>query len=211
MSKAFFESFDHGVGALDHTWGNGIDTSVKGQVTIRGDSGIMEKPWGKAAGHGYGTFSVKAKMSADVQGPAALLWPGDDRWPGPEYDIVEVIHGKAYGTVHWNNNGRDAYTTRTFHGVDETKVHTYTLDWKPGKIAYYVDGKWMGEVKHNIGKDHANGGVDSVFSIMNRDFESKHSFITAYEVSYKPHGGSRLEAEPIEEGSWSNAKDYDFA
>ena len=41
MSSGFFESFDNGVGALNHTWGN-IDTSVRGQVTLTGDSGMME-------------------------------------------------------------------------------------------------------------------------------------------------------------------------
>ncbi|WP_431270729.1 hypothetical protein [Dankookia sp. P2] len=46
MSSYFSESFNNGVGALSHTWGNGIDTSVRGQVTISGNSGIMENPWG---------------------------------------------------------------------------------------------------------------------------------------------------------------------
>jgi len=107
----FYEGFDNGVGALHHTWNSGNIETGGGQLTLHGDAGAMQQPWGKDAGQGYGYYEVTAKMSADVQGPAALLWPGDDKWPGPEYDIVEVINGHPYGTVHWNN-------------VDETQKHT---------------------------------------------------------------------------------------
>ena len=183
----FHESFDHGVGKLNHTWGN-VDTSVSGQITLRGNSGAMQKPGNASAGEGYGRWEVTAKMSADVQGPAALLWPGNDKWPGPEYDIVEVIHGRPYGTVHWSNNGKDAYKSTYWNHIDETKKHTYAIDWKPGEIDFYVDGKYVGGFDDHIGKDYAHGGVDMVMSVMNRGFESKDAFITVYDVSYKPHG-----------------------
>lgn len=185
MNSGFYESFDNGVGILNHTWGR-VDTSVDGQITLRGNSGAMQAPTGASAGGGYGHYEVTAKMSANSQGPAALLWPGNDKWPGPEYDIVEVINGHPYGTVHWNNNGRDAYQTTHWYQIDETKVHTYAIDWKPGEIDYFVDGKWVGGFDTHVGKDFAHGGIDEVLSVMNRDFENPNSFMTVYSVSYKP-------------------------
>src|SRR3954466_10316376 len=105
MSSYFSESFDNGIGALNHTWGNGIDTSVRGQVTISGNSGIMENPGGASAGHGYGSYSITASMSGHATGPAALLWPGNDKWPGPEMDLAEFIGGRPYGTMHFRGSG----------------------------------------------------------------------------------------------------------
>jgi Glycosyl hydrolases family 16 len=181
----FYESFDNGVGMLNNTWGD-VDTSVRGQITLRGNAGAMQHTGGNDAGNGYGRYEVTAKMSADSQGPAALLWPGNDKWPGPEYDIVEVINGHPYGTVHWNNGGRDAYQTTHWNNIDETQKHTYALDWQPGRIDYYVDGKYMGGFSDHIGKDAAHGGVNEVLSVMNRDFEDHNAFITVYDVKYTP-------------------------
>jgi hypothetical protein len=184
----FVESFDNGVGALNHIWGNAnIDTSVRGQVTISGASGgIMEKPSGASAGHGYGTYEVVAQLHGDTEGSAALLWPGNDKWPGPEYDIVEVIHGRAYGTAHFESGGGDRYNVVNFDGIDESQTHTYTLDWQPGSITYYVDGQRMGSITEGVGADHAHGGVNEVIGLMNR---SQGTSMTVHEVSYTASGG----------------------
>lgn len=188
MSSYFFESFDNGIGALNHTWGRGIDTSVRGQVTVSGDSGIMERPWGAAAGHGYGTYSITLSMRGDAPGPAALLWPGDDKWPGPEYDIAEIINGRAYGTMHFRGaDGSDVYGSVFYNGLDESKVHTYTLDWQPGSITFSVDGKVYGGFTDNVGRDFDHGGINEVFGIMNRGSGTS---ITVYELSYTPSGSS---------------------
>jgi beta-glucanase (GH16 family) len=184
----FVESFDNGIGALNHVWGNAnIDTSVRGQVTLSGATGgIMEKPSGAAAGHGYGSYEVVAELHGDTEGSAALLWPGNDRWPGPEYDIVEVINGRAYGAVHFESGGGDRYNVVNFNGIDESRTHTYTLDWQPGSITYYVDGAYMGSVTEGVGADFAHGGVNEVFGLMNR---SNATSMTVYEVSYTASGG----------------------
>lgn len=200
MSSYFSESFDNGIGALNHTWGNGIDTSVRGQVTVSGNSGIMEKPWGAAAGHGYGTYSITLSMSGNAEGPAALLWPGDDKWPGPEYDIAEFIHGRPYGTMHFNSNGNDVYGSIYYDGVDASKVHTYSLDWQPGRLTFSVDGRVYGGFSDNVGRDYDHGGINEVFSIMNRGSGTS---ITVYELSYSPSGGggSAVQAEVTTTGS----------
>jgi beta-glucanase (GH16 family) len=178
---SFEESFDNGLGALSHTWTDGghIDTG-SGQVTLKGEAIAMMHPGGSDTGFGYGKYEFEASMSPDQKGPAILLWPGDDKWPGPEYDIVEVIDGHAYGAVHWNDNGHDAYTTRTFDGVDESQTHTYGITWQEGRIDYYVDGQHYGSVTENVGNDHAHGGVNMVPSIMSGgDAE-----LTVYKFTY---------------------------
>jgi beta-glucanase (GH16 family) len=186
MSSYFSESFNNGIGALNHTWGNGIDTSVRGQVTIKGDSGIMENPWGAAAGHGYGTYSITASLSGHAAGPAGLLWPGNDVWPGPEMDLVEFIGGGPYGTMHFNGGGSDVYGSVYYGGVDESKVHTYTLDWQPGRVTFSVDGRVYGGFSDNVSRDYDHGGINEVFGIMNRGGGTS---ITVYDVSYSPSGG----------------------
>ena len=211
MSSYFSESFDNGVGALNHTWGNGIDTSVRGQVTVSGNSGIMEAPWGSAAGHGYGTYSITASLKGDTAGPAALLWPGNDKWPGPEFDLAEIINGRAYGTMHFKgSDGNDVYGSIFYNGLDESKAHTYTLDWQPGSLTFSVDGHVYGGFSDNVGRDFDHGGINEVFSIMNRGGGTS---ITVYDVSYSPSGGgggggggSAVQAEVTTSGSSTAAE-----
>lgn len=174
----FSESFNNGLGSFDHTWGS-ADTSKSGQVTLRGNSGVMmDNPTHKSMGTGYGYYEVKASMSADKAGPAVVLWPGDDVWPGTEIDMVEVIHGRAYGAMHWDAGG-DRYDTVNFNGVDETKVHTYGVEWEAGRVTYSVDGRVMGSIDHNVGRDHAHGGTDVVMSLMNG---SNDTHLTVYDT-----------------------------
>ena len=184
MADTFSESFNHGLGALNHTWGN-VDTSIAGQVTVSGSSsGIMEHPSGAAAGHGYGEYSFTLSMSGDAQGPAALLWPGNDKWPGPEFDVAEFIDGHVYGTVHSaGHDGGDQYECVTYDGINASDKHTYTLDWEPGKITFGVDGHTYGSVGDNVGADFAHGGVNEVIGVNNMDSDTS---ITLYEVSYTP-------------------------
>lgn len=206
MSGYFHESFDNGIGALNHTWGRDFDTSVRGQVTVGGDSGMMERPWGAAAGHGYGTYTITAKLNGYEAGPAGLLWPGDDVWPGPEMDIIEYINDHGYSAQHWRgSNGGDAYRTIEYWGVDVGQTHTYWLDWQPGKVTVGVDGRTFGSYTENVARDYDNGGVNMTMSIMNRNPATS---ITVYDVSYSPSGGgSWIEAEQTESGNW-NAADW---
>lgn len=176
----FHESFDNGVGKLNHKWGN-IDTSVDGQVTLRGYSGMMERPSGDSAGHGYGTYEITASLKGNQQGPAALLWPGNDKWPGQEVDLVEIHHGNPYGTAHHEKaNGGDGYRTVDYD-IDESGVHTYKVVWEPGKLTYSVDGQEVGEITKNVTADHAHGGVDLVFGALNIN---PNTSITVYDMKY---------------------------
>ena len=104
----------------------------------------------------YGRVEIHAKIDAGKgTGPAMLLWPFDNRWP-PEIDIAETPDGQrksVWFTNHWPGaSGEDQQNSKQFKSIDSTPFdtqgrlydgtawHTYTIDWLPGKIIYYLDG-----------------------------------------------------------------------
>ena len=189
-APAFVESFDSGVGALSHTWGDTskIDTGVPGEVTVSGTAGFMEWPSGPDAGHGYGTFEMVAKLSGDKPGPALVLWPADDRWPGQEFDLGEILEdGRPYLTTHWaDGNGDNAYDSHVADGVDESRWHTWAVRWEPGRLTYTVDGVVVGEDTEHVPADFAHGGENDVFGGMNRPGDD--TSLTLGEIRWTPLG-----------------------
>ena len=62
-----------------------------------------------------------------------------------EIDCMEVMGqetNKAYGTIHYGNPHSESQGTYTIKdGADfSDDFHTFTCDWEPGKITWYVDG-----------------------------------------------------------------------
>ncbi|GEN52211.1 carbohydrate binding domain-containing protein [Halobacillus faecis] len=101
----------------------------------------------------YGKFEAKMKLP-EGQGfwPAFWMMPEDDvygPWPtSGEIDIMEAAGGDTSnigGAIHygeeWPNN---TYTAKDYHfseGEDFTDYHTYSVEWEPGEIRWYVDGE----------------------------------------------------------------------
>ncbi|MGR9049503.1 carbohydrate binding domain-containing protein [Halobacillus faecis] len=101
----------------------------------------------------YGKFEAKMKLP-EGQGfwPAFWMMPENDvygPWPtSGEIDIMEAAGGDTSnigGTIHygeeWPNN---TYTGKEYHfpeGEDFTDYHTYSVEWEPGEIRWYVDGE----------------------------------------------------------------------
>ncbi len=197
MADSFYESFDNGTGALTHNWAGNIDTSVPGQITLRGHSGVIEFPGGKDAGHGFGQYYATAKLEGDQfgygAGPAVLLWPSDDRWPGTELDFVEVRpDGTAFGTAHRNDNGGDWYRAFNYGGLDESQIHTYGINWQADRVSFSVDGRDVETVWMDT-RDAAHGGVNNVIGVMNLNDSTS---VTLYDVSYTPSGGESSPSRP---------------
>ena len=185
MADSFYESFDNGAGQLTHHWSGNVDTSVRGQITLTDYSGVMERPWGKDFGHGYGQYYVTAKVEGDDVGPAALLWPSDDKWPGVELDFIETLwDGRPYGTAH-KDAGYDWYDSVFYGGLDESQVHTYGINWQADRITFSVDGVDRGTIWTDT-KDAAHGGSNVVFGVMNKNDDTA---ITVYDMAYTPNGG----------------------
>lgn len=98
----------------------------------------------------YGLFEVRAKVPAG-QGylPAFWMMPTDEniygQWPRcGEIDIMEVMGqetDKLYGTIHYGNPHSESQGT---HLLTEDNFadnfHTFSCEWEPGKISWYIDG-----------------------------------------------------------------------
>lgn len=183
-------TFDDGwqtIGDIYHA-----DTSVPGQVTLASDMTLghsMFKEWsdGPASGHGYGTYTFVAKLDGYLAGPGIVLWPGDDKWPGPEIDLAELMPdwtGRQYGTMHWDGGGYDDYYSQLYPGyVEPGVVHTYQMTWAPGKVTMTVDGEHKIDWSVNVPADYAHGGVNLTLGAINLNLDTS---ITVYDIKYDP-------------------------
>ena len=99
----------------------------------------------------YGKFEVRAKVpSGKGYLPAFWLMANDEnvygQWPRcGEIDCMEVMGhetDKLYGTIHYGNpHGQKQGIYELTEGADFAEAfHTYTCEWGPGKITWYVDG-----------------------------------------------------------------------
>lgn len=102
----------------------------------------------------YGMFEVKAKVP-EGKGylPAFWLMANDEniygQWPRcGEIDIMEVLGDATdtlHGTIHYGHNSTDGHSqSQGTYVLDEgtfaDSYHTFTCEWEPGKITWYVDG-----------------------------------------------------------------------
>ncbi|WP_246944893.1 carbohydrate binding domain-containing protein [Bacillus pinisoli] len=119
----------------------------------------------------YGRFDIKAKLPVGKGlWPAIWMLPEEDKYDGwaasGEIDIMESWGSKPHtvaGTIHygevWPNN---KYTGKEYElpknrGIDSW--HTYSLEWEPGELRWYVDGKlyqtqnnWYSKGRNNATK-----------------------------------------------------------
>ena len=99
----------------------------------------------------YGKFEIRAK-SPKGQGlwPALWMMPNNEnlygQWPKcGEIDIMEVLGNepnKAYGTIHYGDPHEQKQGTYVLDkGTFADDYHTYGIEWVPGEIRWYIDGK----------------------------------------------------------------------
>lgn len=171
------ESFDTSFGRLSRTWGDvKIDTSQGAAVlTSSADTnwaaaGMMVPPTDASAGDGYGLYTITARTSFQAgPGPFAALWPGSDKWPGPERDIFEKASQgdtDGYSTVHWADaSGNDRYAVYRYPAgtIKMSEVHTYQMDWAADHLSLYIDKTLIYSTNANLSADFAHGGQDAAF------------------------------------------------
>lgn len=180
-------TFDDGFGSLGAAWQ--VDTSTPGEVRLGGLSALMEWATGPEAGHGYGTYTIEAKVEGNEPGTAIVFWPGNDVWPGQELDMAEITpdgSGRQYGTVHYDNNGSDGYHAQIYEGVENGVFHQYQMIWEPGRIVHKVDGVEKAVFIENVPTDFAHGGVNNTIGFLNNNPDTA---ITVRDVKYAPLGG----------------------
>ncbi|MBS0231907.1 MAG: glycoside hydrolase family 16 protein [Proteobacteria bacterium] len=94
----------------------------------------------------YGYFEIRAKLPKGKGfWPAFWLVPSDGTWP-PEIDILEALGhqpSKIYQTYHYNDpSGAHQKDGHVYEGKDFTSsFSTFGIDWRPGLLIWYVDGK----------------------------------------------------------------------
>jgi beta-glucanase (GH16 family) len=94
----------------------------------------------------YGKWEVRAKFPKGWGvGGYVGLFPKDGSWP-PEIDFAEV-QGREYWACHFtqhydSDNKMDHYNIwNSDVGSSFDQWHTYALEWTPGTLKYYVDGR----------------------------------------------------------------------
>jgi len=116
----------------------------------------------------YGRVDVKAKLPTGAgYWPAIWMLPTDNVYgvwaSSGEIDIMENkgrLPNEVYGTLHygaaWPNN---RYTGKAYNfpsGTDVTSFHTYSMEWEPGEIRWYVDGH-LYQTQNNWNTTDTNG------------------------------------------------------
>jgi beta-glucanase (GH16 family) len=92
----------------------------------------------------YGKIEIRAKLPGG-QGlwPALWLLPANGSWP-PEIDIVELTghdRKRVFMTNHWGTKKDRVFSQDSYIGPDFTAgYHTFTFEWEPGLLRWYVDG-----------------------------------------------------------------------
>ncbi len=117
----------------------------------------------------YGLFETRVKVpTGKGYLPAFWMMPANEnlygQWPRcGEIDIMEVMGqetNKAYGTIHYGNPHGQKQGTYTLDGPDfASEYHTFTVEWEPGKIVWYVDGMKYHEAKDWYSTTEGQGTV----------------------------------------------------
>ena len=125
-----------------------VITAKKENVGGAAYTSVRMKTQGKRSWK-YGKMEARIAMPA-FQGSWPAFWMLGDSissggWPAcGELDIMEHINGGTtiYGSTHWTgDNGAQAdFTNSTNANSALTNYHTYTVEWTPTLIKWFVDG-----------------------------------------------------------------------
>jgi Glycosyl hydrolases family 16 len=141
-------------GVYDSSWSGDPYSRVPSLVSVsdgmlhvatdnRSGSGLCMCVNGGNPTKAYGRWDIRARASKNSDhGFAVMLWPVAEDWPaGGEIDIAEfpsADRNRVEFTLHYGaNNSR---ILQGFPG-DFTKFHTYSVEWTPSYIRYWIDGK----------------------------------------------------------------------
>jgi len=116
-------------------------------------SGNLNKTSPAKWGATYGYFEARVFIpSGKAIWPAFWLLPTDASWP-PEIDVMEVLGDKPnrlLNTYFWKDaQGAAAKDSGTYTAASSLSEgwHTYGVDWQKGKLAWYLDGKLVRNIR----------------------------------------------------------------
>ena len=132
------------------------EASVNSVSTAGGwTSGAFQQGWN---GQLYGRYEVRARFDPG-QGfsGALLLWPTDDAG-GAEVDLIEIRSAdRTLSSLSLHGAGGGYETAELRH--DATQWHTYAVDWLPGQLVFYLDGKETYRTTTNVPNEPMSFGV----------------------------------------------------
>jgi beta-glucanase (GH16 family) len=103
----------------------------------------------------YGRAAIRAKLpNGDGLWPAFWLLPAD-RHSEPEIDVVEVQSDEpdtATMHLHYRADGEERSLGHRWDGL-EPGWHTFTVDWRPGRLTWLVDGETRWRVRGDMVPD----------------------------------------------------------
>jgi beta-glucanase (GH16 family) len=138
---------------------------TRSSVQVRGGSlrltGHYERRYGHVSGgisyninQTYGRWVVKFRADSGAgYEPIVLLWP-KGTWPADgEIDMAEVLNSDRHGAGEFLHLGKSNRFIghRIPNSVDFTKWHILAVDWLPGHITFWLDGKQRWTVKRKTG------------------------------------------------------------
>ncbi len=137
------------------TVANGFVTLTSTNVPMGGrpyTSGLIETK--NRFSQKYGRFEMRARLpKTKGMWPAYWMLPAAGQWP-PEIDIMEMLGHqpyKVYMTHHWGTWPNVQSEGGFYIGPDFSEdFHTFTADWYPDRIEYFVDGVMRAKHASNI-------------------------------------------------------------
>jgi beta-glucanase (GH16 family) len=174
-----------GGNGCDNVQQSGTNSSVPfypSQVTSTGNSNYILLKMNSAANETgafntqmYETWSAPATISEQIYLPCNRSgqienWPAfwlvtTGSWPlGGEIDVMEGLHGSAAWHYHYlNSSGVNSSVGEAVSGFSGCGTHLYTVNWTTSAIAFYYDGRQVGQVTPSeIGVPIASGPMYAI-------------------------------------------------
>ena len=168
----------------------------------------------------YGKVEVRAKLPLGKSlWPAIWMLPENDEytgWPSSgEIDIMESrgsVANQVWGTLHYgekrpnNSQSSNSYTFPEGEGIDG--FHTYGIEWQPGEIRWYVDGKLYQTQDNWFTADPETGEKYAFPAPFDKEF---HMILNLALGGWYDGVGTNLEVDPsIFEGGREHAMQVDY-
>ncbi|WP_341357367.1 carbohydrate binding domain-containing protein [Rossellomorea sp. y25] len=160
----------------------------------------------------YGKFEMKASLPVGKgYWPAFWMLPEDDKYGGwaasGEIDILEAQGSnpqEAIGTIHygetWPNN---KYTGAHYAFEDGSTIadeHVYSVEWEPGEIRWYVDGKLRQTQNNWYSKGTGNAA----------NFTYPAPFDQPFHMLLNVAIGGNFDGDPTEDTMFPQSMDVDY-
>lgn len=107
-----------------------------------------------------GTYPTGSRAAA--YGTAFLLWPANDRWAEGEVDFPEMVWGAPIsGSVHQIGRPEVNSDTFTLPTTSDRRWNTATIEWTPGLLVFFLNGKQVRRVTADVPSTPFRWGLQS--------------------------------------------------